>query len=354
MGNVTFYRVKKDKNYTVISNQFIKDTNLSLQAKGLFTLLLSLPEDWNIRLESLVNMSKGGMCSLRSAIKELEENGYFKVERLKDEHGRFTGTKYYIDENPEKECSDAEKPFVENPNMANRRLLNTKKLNTNTQNTHLQNTCPNTLKSTPSNLNSSSENLCTSPEPNDISGLDNTSVETQKQSQIDTQIQNTQDMSEYSPSVPKTSDTQLRTQTKNTKTTKLVSSTPASAKQKCSFPKNNYTECRQIIYNNKKSLNDKGIQVEKAEYDIRFVNSKLKKLFESFGVEQTKQGLLNSVHNDWLISIGYTLNGLLSEKMFAKYIANEQSIRNDRYVNKPRYKVFEDKKRVYNDEEGRF
>ena len=41
------FRVEKTKNFTVMSNHHFKNKNLTLKAKGLLSLMLSLPEDWN-------------------------------------------------------------------------------------------------------------------------------------------------------------------------------------------------------------------------------------------------------------------------------------------------------------------
>ena len=41
------FRVERNKNFTVMSNHHFKNKDLSLKAKGLLSLILSLPEDWN-------------------------------------------------------------------------------------------------------------------------------------------------------------------------------------------------------------------------------------------------------------------------------------------------------------------
>ena len=41
------FHVEKTKNFTVMSNHHFKNKNLTLKAKGLLSLMLSLPEDWN-------------------------------------------------------------------------------------------------------------------------------------------------------------------------------------------------------------------------------------------------------------------------------------------------------------------
>ena len=41
------FRVNKTKNYTAMSNYHLQDKNISLKAKGLLSVMLSLPENWN-------------------------------------------------------------------------------------------------------------------------------------------------------------------------------------------------------------------------------------------------------------------------------------------------------------------
>ena len=130
MSESYFYRTGKDKNYTVIDNTCLKDTNLTWKAKGLFCYLLSLPEDWKIYFSELVKHSKDGETSLRSAMEELEQTGYIVKEQIKNNKKQFDGFKYIIIENPQliKPCSDF--PHTENPDVENRRLLNTNIQNT--------------------------------------------------------------------------------------------------------------------------------------------------------------------------------------------------------------------------------
>ncbi len=108
------FRVEKTKDYTVISNHHLRDTNLSLKAKGLLSLMLSLPETWNYTLTGLAQICKEGVDSIRSGIKELEEQGYIERHRIRNEKGQLTEAEYII-----REClatpSEADKPTLEAP-----------------------------------------------------------------------------------------------------------------------------------------------------------------------------------------------------------------------------------------------
>ena len=93
------FRVERTKNYTVMSNQYFKNKSLSLKAKGLF-LMLSLPDDWNYNMHGLSSLSRDGIDSVRSAIKELEHYGYVQRNIVRNEYGLFTDTEYIIREIP--------------------------------------------------------------------------------------------------------------------------------------------------------------------------------------------------------------------------------------------------------------
>lgn len=79
------FRVERTKNFTVMSNHHFKNKNLTLKAKGLLSLMLSLPDDWNYNMQGLATLSRDGIDSVRSAIKELEHHGYVERHRLRNE-----------------------------------------------------------------------------------------------------------------------------------------------------------------------------------------------------------------------------------------------------------------------------
>lgn len=90
--------IQRDKNYTVLSNDFIKDEELSWKAKGLITYLMHLPPDWDVYLSDLENRSSDGMTSTSSGVKELIKKGYMKRIRKHDEKGKFRGYDYSLRE----------------------------------------------------------------------------------------------------------------------------------------------------------------------------------------------------------------------------------------------------------------
>ena len=71
-----FFRVNKTKDYTIMANHHLKNRDLSLKAKGLLSVMLSLPEDWHFTVHGLASICKEGRDSISGAVRELEEAGY--------------------------------------------------------------------------------------------------------------------------------------------------------------------------------------------------------------------------------------------------------------------------------------
>ena len=95
------FRVDKTADYTVMSNTHLREREMSLKAKGLLSLMLSLPDNWDYSISGLASLCKESIPTVRSTLKELEDLGYLKIEKelpSKENHGRYT-YKYYIYEN---------------------------------------------------------------------------------------------------------------------------------------------------------------------------------------------------------------------------------------------------------------
>ena len=131
---VATYRVHKDKNYTVMSNYHLQDKNLSLKAKGLLSIILSLPGDWEYSVAGLCELSKDGRDGVASALKELRIFGYVVCSSKKGEDGRFYGADYDVFEAPQKGECIADLPFTENPLTEKPLTEKPQQLNTNNTN----------------------------------------------------------------------------------------------------------------------------------------------------------------------------------------------------------------------------
>lgn len=137
-------RVNNTKGFTVMSNYHFQDKGISLKAKGLLGLMLSLPSNWDYSVNGLVTIVKENKAAVQSALKELEEHKYLKRTRVQDETGRFDYV-YDIYEKPydklpctENRCTDIQ--CTENRCTENQPQINTNKQSTNKQNTKELNT----------------------------------------------------------------------------------------------------------------------------------------------------------------------------------------------------------------------
>lgn len=112
-------RIHKTNNFTVMSNFHFKEKKMSLKAKGLLSLMLSLPENWNYSVSGLVSLSKDGKDSVMSALQELEKFGYLTRQQQFNAKGQFSGIEYNIFEEPQKENTITEKQNAASPISAN-------------------------------------------------------------------------------------------------------------------------------------------------------------------------------------------------------------------------------------------
>lgn len=124
-------RIHKTNNFTVMSNYHFKEKGMSLKAKGLLSLMLSLPDDWNYSVSGLVKLSKDGKDSVMSALQELEKFGYLTRTQLTNSKGQFNGIEYNIYEEPQQLNPVAVYPISANENAAKPNAENRRQLNTN-------------------------------------------------------------------------------------------------------------------------------------------------------------------------------------------------------------------------------
>ena len=142
------FRIERTHDYTVMSNHHLKNPQLSLKAKGLLSMMLSFPDEWNYSERGLASICKEGVDAIHSAIKELEAAGYMERRQLRGKGGRIMDTEYIIyekphepgmappdTENPDMAPPDAAEPETENPGELNNKKQNTQKSNTQVFNT---------------------------------------------------------------------------------------------------------------------------------------------------------------------------------------------------------------------------
>lgn len=87
----------KPKDNVEVPYHHLFDSRLSLKAKGLLSLVFSLPKGdvyENFSIKDLIQYSKDGKDSTMSALKELEFYGYLKTYHRRDIDGRYVGLQY--------------------------------------------------------------------------------------------------------------------------------------------------------------------------------------------------------------------------------------------------------------------
>lgn len=142
------FRIERTHDYTVMSNHHLKNPQLTLKAKGLLSMMLSFPDEWNYSERGLAAICKEGVDAIHSAIKELEMAGYMERHQLRGKGGRIIDTEYVIYEkphapdtaspdtdNPDMAAPDAAQPEPDNPGELNTQIPNTKKTKTQGSNT---------------------------------------------------------------------------------------------------------------------------------------------------------------------------------------------------------------------------
>lgn len=132
-------RVHKTKDYTVMSNTHFREREMSLKAKGLLSLMFSLPDNWDYSVAGLVAICKENETAINSTLKELKKFGYLSVTKLmpnETESGRIEYV-YDIYETPAKiENLPIEKQGVENQGVVFQEVENPVQLSTYKSNTN--------------------------------------------------------------------------------------------------------------------------------------------------------------------------------------------------------------------------
>ena len=102
-----------------MSNHHLRDKALSLKSKGLLSMMLSLPEDWNYTTRGLAKICKEGVDAIGGALRELESAGYIVRHQLRDRQGRISDTEYVIYEQPQPKAPDTPQPDAASPDTEN-------------------------------------------------------------------------------------------------------------------------------------------------------------------------------------------------------------------------------------------
>ena len=135
------FRIERTRDYTVMSNHHLRNHELSLKAKGLLSMMLSLPDDWNYTTRGLAKICKEGVDAIGNALRELETAGYIVRHQLRDRQGRISDTEYVIYEQPQPRQAetpgpDTDVPDTASPDTEKPAELNIEKSNTQKSITH--------------------------------------------------------------------------------------------------------------------------------------------------------------------------------------------------------------------------
>ena len=96
----------RKKGFVVLFRSAAQDDRLSLEARGLFALMVSLPENWSYTVAGLAKKAGCGREKARRLLQELQTVGYLVREQSHDDGGKFSGAVYVLQD---------EAPLPENP-----------------------------------------------------------------------------------------------------------------------------------------------------------------------------------------------------------------------------------------------
>lgn len=123
-------RARKDQNFTTMSNYHLRDKRLSLKTKGLMSIILSLPNDWDYSVRGLAAFTGAGESAIKSSLVEMETCGYLTRNRLRKDDGTFGEIEYTIEEKPAVDYPLVDKPTEDNHLQLNTNIQNTEKQKT--------------------------------------------------------------------------------------------------------------------------------------------------------------------------------------------------------------------------------
>lgn len=151
-------RVERKRDYTVMSNHHLKNEALSLRAKGLLSMILSLPDNWNYSTRGLASICKEGVDAIGKTLRELELAGYIIRNQLRGSNGRITDTEYVIYEcpndrpdtpSPDTASPCTKKPYLDTPDMVAPDTVKSAEYSTNKSSKEKSNTLLENIDSIP-------------------------------------------------------------------------------------------------------------------------------------------------------------------------------------------------------------
>lgn len=128
---MSVFRVNKTKDYTIMSNSHLKEKEMSLKAKGLLSVMLSLPDNWDYSINGLVAISKENQTAIENTLKELKDFGYLRVDKIMPDKSKSGRIEYVYNVFEKSQKQEGKKQGLENLPLENQGIENRPQLNTN-------------------------------------------------------------------------------------------------------------------------------------------------------------------------------------------------------------------------------
>lgn len=126
------YKSGRKKGFVVLYREAAQDGRLTLEARGLFALMVSLPENWEYTVSGLAVKAGCGKDKVRRLLKELQDVGYLVREQSHDADGKFASNVYVLQdeaplsgntdngENRQRETPSTSKPLTDSAAQKNK------------------------------------------------------------------------------------------------------------------------------------------------------------------------------------------------------------------------------------------
>lgn len=92
-------QIRQDS-FTVVLNDTIRDDDLSWKARGLLVWLMSVDPDWTLYKSHLYEQAPDGRDSVDTGLEELEDAGYVRIKKTRNDDGTFGGCDIYVSDRP--------------------------------------------------------------------------------------------------------------------------------------------------------------------------------------------------------------------------------------------------------------
>lgn len=115
-GRLLRVRLKFERDFTQIPNEWLRDRTLSLRARGLLALLMSHDDGFTVTYKSLAATNPEGVTALSAAADELKQHGYLEVVKQRGRYGRIEGWVWALTDPAERKARST--PQLDIPNLA--------------------------------------------------------------------------------------------------------------------------------------------------------------------------------------------------------------------------------------------